>query len=160
MCQGTESLSQPTLAPLPLTVFIISHNLQIEDPAVPAVSADQLARLLTESCTSIQSAEVLDHSHWVLRIESDQQAEVLAQNLVDGWRVMREASGHASNHKVIALGGRKDSDSLGNSPLQKGFWGVDVVETRNAEAFLQAINWEGLKSSRPTDAVFEIFSGV
>ena len=160
MYQGGESLSQPTLALRPLTVFIISHNLQIEDPAVPEVSADQLAQLLTESCTSIQSVEVLDHSHWMLRIESDKQAELLAQNLVDGWRAMREASGHASNHKVIALGGRKDSDSLGNSPLQKGFWGVDVVETRNAEAFLQAINWEGLKSSRPPDAVFEIFSGV
>ena len=160
MYQGGESLSQPTLALRPLTVFIISHNLQIEDPAVPEVSADQLAQLLTESCTSIQSVEVLDHSHWMLRIESDKQAELFAQNLVDGWRVMRKASGHASNHKVIALGGRKDSDSLGNSPLQKGFWGVDVVETRNAEAFLQAINWEGLKISRPPDAVFEIFSGV
>jgi hypothetical protein len=40
--------------------------------------------------------------------------------------------------------------------LQQGDWGVDVVETRDAVAFLQSINWELLKQGRAPDGVFEL----
>jgi hypothetical protein len=41
------------------------------------------------------------------------------------------------------------------SPLQQGAWGVDVVETIDGDAFLKAINWDGLKAGRTVDGVFE-----
>ena len=66
--------------------------------------------------------------------------------------------GHNSDHKVLALGGRKDSKSVAGAPLQEGFWGVDVVETKDKKSFLQAIDWDALKSNRPSDGVFEVSS--
>ena len=59
---------------------------------------------------------------------------------------------------MLALGGRKDSAGAPGSPLQEGYWGVDVVETQDPKAFLTAINWDALKSTRPQEAVFEISS--
>ena len=58
----------------------------------------------------------------------------------------------------MALGGRKDTDGAPGSPLEKGFWGVDVVESRSPDEFLQAINWPALKQARPEDAVFEVIA--
>ena len=56
----------------------------------------------------------------------------------------------------MALGGRKDSTGNPGAPLQKGGWGVDVVETVDADAFLKVINWSSLTAGRPADGVFEV----
>ena len=42
------------------------------------------------------------------------------------------------------------------APLQQGGWGVDVVETRDPDGFLQAINWSGLTAGRPADGIFQV----
>ena len=50
-------------------------------------------------------------------------------------------------------------DRIGLNNQQKGFWGVDVVETCDPEGFKKLINWEALKNARPQDAVFEVVCG-
>jgi len=59
---------------------------------------------------------------------------------------------------TLILGGKKTTPAANNLPttLQPGEWGVDVVETVNARAFLASINWEILTAGKPSDGIFEI----
>ena len=142
-----------------MAIFILSHNLQVQDSNVPALSPIKLAEGLSKHCSSIQASEPLDHGHWMVKVDSSVTPKDLAEELTSGWLAMRASFGHHNNHAVMALGGRKDSEGTANSPLQKGFWGVDVVETCDPEGFKKLINWEALKNARPQDAVFEVVRG-
>lgn len=141
-----------------MTTFVLSHNLQVLDPKVPALDFADLASALLEHCASVASAEALSHPHWKVKLESNADAEVLAGEITSAWRTLRGGLGHDTNHVVMALGGRKDSEGLPGAPLQQGGWGVDVVETADPEGFLKAINWTGLTAGRADDAVFEVSS--
>tara|TARA_B100001109_G_scaffold237303_1_gene218323 strand:+ start:473 stop:907 length:435 start_codon:yes stop_codon:yes gene_type:complete len=141
-----------------VTCFVLSHNLQIQSEGVPPLVFEALAKALKEHCSSIQQAEALDHSHWKIRLESTSDPADFAVELAAGWRSVRRAMGHEDSHAVLALGGRKDSPGNPGAPLQQGGWGVDVVETADASAFLQAINWAGLTAGRPADGVFEVIN--
>ena len=35
-------------------------------------------------------------------------------------------------------------------------WGVDFVECADPDTFLASINWDALKSARPSDGIFEL----
>ena len=139
-----------------VTVFILSHNLQVQDSQVPPLDAKTLADGLKQHCVSIQSSEPLVHPHWMVRLEGDLDAEALAAQVTTAWKRLRQTSGHACSHVVMALGGRKDSAASPGSPLQEGAWGVDVVETSDPESFLKTINWDGLVAGRPADGVFKV----
>lgn len=141
-----------------MTTFVISHNLQVNSSMVPMFNTPQLADELKNNSNLIVSSEVIEHPHWILSVSSNEAPQILAEELVRVWLMLRKKLGHDSDHKVLALGGRKDSKAMAGAPLQEGFWGVDVVETMDKDSFLQAINWEALKSGRPSDAVFEVFS--
>ena len=78
------------------------------------------------------------------------------KTLLQAWRRFRESNGVQTDFTILALGGRKDGVAMSNSLLLTGSWGVDVVETDRPSEFLGSINWEGLKSGRPADAIFEI----
>ena len=138
-----------------MTCFVLSHTLQVQSPDLPALSPAELAAGLKAHSSLILMAEPLDHPHWLLRLEADGSVDEVADALIQAWRAFRMASGHAASHHLLALGGRKDTDGAPGSPLQKGSWGVDVVETIDADAFLNMINWDGLKQGRPADGVFE-----
>ncbi len=139
-----------------MTCFVISHNLQVHAQAVPSLAPAVLAETLRASSQYINTAEALDHPHWLVRINSELDAIALAQELPRAWRAMRKILGHGADHELLALGGRKDNPGMPGSPLQQGCWGVDVVETDDRDAFLKVINWEGLKQGRPVDGVFEV----
>ena len=141
-----------------MTTFVISHNLQINSSLVPAFETQQLADELKNNSDLILSSEVIEHPHWILSVSSKETPQILAEELVKVWLMLRKKLGHNSDHKVLALGGRKDSKAIAGAPLQEGFWGVDVVECPDPEQFLLGINWAGLKSGRPRDAIFEIRS--
>ena len=141
-----------------MTTFIISHNLQVKSSTVPAFDTQQLADELKNNSNLIVSSEVIEHPHWILSVSSNEAPQILAEELVRVWLMLRKKLGHNSDHKVLALGGRKDSTAMAGAPLQEGFWGVDVVETMDEKSFLQAINWNALKSGRPSDAIFEVSS--
>ena len=127
---------------------------------MPAFNVQQLADELKSNSNLIVSSEVIKHPHWILSVSSSETPQELADELVRVWIKLRKKLGHNSDHKVLALGGRKDSKAMEGAPLQEGFWGVDVVETMDEKSFLQAINWDALKSGRPSDAVFEVsFAG-
>ena len=139
-----------------MTTFLISHNLQVNSENVPPFDLTQLSKGLQRKANSVQSIELLGHPHWLMSITSSLSPQELAVELVEAWIQLRAELGHQANHVVLALGGRKDSETTPGSPLQKGFWGVDVVETIDQAAFLNAINWESLKGNRPVESVFEV----
>ena len=95
----------------------------------------------------------------MVRLEANLEAKDLADQLVAGWQAMRQASNQGSSHVVMALGGRKDSVGSPGAPLQQGDWGVDVVETSDADVFLKSIQWDALVSGRPADGIFKVMNG-
>ena len=139
-----------------MSIFVLSHNLQVQSDDVPPFTAVELSQGLMASSASFSSAEALSHPHWLVRLESNLDGSAMAEELVRAWKHYRENSGHSVSHSWLALGGRKDSDAMPGSPLQNGYWGVDVVECENPDQFLQDINWNSLKGGRSPDAVFEI----
>mgnify|MGYP000857957037 FL=1 len=134
--------------------FVLSHNLQIQSESVPSFTAAELAEGLSLHSDHIK-ASALNHPHWMIVVESELSSQQLAREVVDSWKKLRESLGHSINHSLIALGGRKDSVATSSSPLQQGYWGVDVVECTNPDAFLESINWDALKAGRPEESVFE-----
>ena len=138
-----------------MTIFILSHNLQVESALVPSISAADLAEGLLSNSSFFSKAEALSHPHWLVRIESELAVYEMAQELIKAWKQHRLIQKHNVNHHWIALGGRKDTVGSPGSPLVQGSWGVDVVECSNPDAFLDSINWNALKAGRPSDAVFE-----
>jgi len=139
-----------------VTSYVLSHNLQVQDSSVPALSFEELATALKNEDASFTSVEALTHPHWKLKIESSLNPETFADRLTSSWRAVRKNMSHGTYHAVMALGGRKDSPGNPGAPLQEGGWGVDVVETTDPEAFLIAINWSGLISGRPADGVIQV----
>ena len=139
-----------------MTIFVLSHNLQLDSARVPSISAQDLAQGLLSSSSLITKADALSHPHWLVRIESDLPADQMANELVKAWKQYRLDQGHATEHHWLALGGRKDTEGSPGSPLVAGSWGVDVVECGDPDAFLESINWSALKGGRPSDAVFEV----
>ena len=141
-----------------MTTFVISHNLQVQSVHVPSFELNQLEEGLKRHASSINTVEILNHPHWLLSMTSNLSADDFAYELVKAWMALRSELGHHHSHSTLALGGRKDSPATSGSPLQQGFWGVDVVETQDETAFLLSINWEALKGTRPADSVFEVSS--
>ena len=139
-----------------MTIFIVSHNLQINSEMIPALSGDDLASGLLTASEKFKSATALNHPHWLVQIESALDADEMAFELIKAWKTFRQKLGHSAKHKWIALGGRKDTQGSVGSPLQLGFWGVDVVECEDPDLFLEGINWSALKMGRPDDGVFEV----
>jgi hypothetical protein len=139
-----------------MTTFFVSHNLQVASDSCPPWDGQKLAEGLKRFCPEVTSAEALSHPHWRLQMESPLDAARFAEELVRGWSSLRSECGHSVQHVFLALGGRRNTPAASSSPLGLGAWGVDVVETPDAVAFLEGIQWEQLKACRPADGVFEV----
>ena len=88
---------------LVMTCFVISHNLQVHAQAVPSLAPEVLAEALRASSQYINTAEALDHPHWLVRINLELDAIALAQELPRAWRAMRKILGHGADHELLAL---------------------------------------------------------
>jgi hypothetical protein len=143
---------------LSMTQFVLSHNPQVSSQSLLVLQATELAGGLSEQAMQGVSIDVLQHPHWKVRVTSDVSPEELAQTVLKAWRRFRIRQGGPTDFTILALGGRKDGLATPNSLLQVGSWGVDVVETDQPSEFLANINWEGLKSGRPADAILEIYN--
>ncbi|MGB0875371.1 MAG: DUF2656 family protein, partial [Synechococcus sp.] len=64
-----------------MTRFVLSHNLQIQDSAVPPFAFDALAKALAEQCDSVTASEALSHPHWKISLESTATPGQLAEEI-------------------------------------------------------------------------------
>ncbi|MGB0529222.1 MAG: DUF2656 family protein, partial [Synechococcus sp.] len=69
-----------------MTRFVLSHNLQIQDSAVPPLAFDALAKALAEQCDSVTASEALSHPHWKISLESTATPGQLAEEISQAWR--------------------------------------------------------------------------
>ena len=140
-----------------MTRFLLSHNLQVVSDNLKGLNSAELAAGLVAHLPTDVHVQALSHPHWLVQVEADLLPIDLANAVLQAWRELRCSAGAADDAcQLLALGGRKDDQAASGALLQRSDWGVDVVETLNAAAFLQSINWDLLKQGRAPDGVFEL----
>ncbi|BAC90888.1 DUF2656 domain-containing protein [Gloeobacter violaceus] len=144
--------------------MLLSHNFDTSTAAVEALSPAQFAQIFTEGLAAypdLQCRCLEDSPHWLVEIyfpiafTPRQVGELCGRTLAKNRAGERKGEGRLPD--TLILGGLKTTPALGNAPysLRPGEWGVDVVETDAAEAFLTAIGWEATVAGRPTDTSFK-----
>jgi hypothetical protein len=142
--------------------MLLSHNFDLADPKVPAMSRAAFTEVFAEGFSShpeVKCREVTN-PHWIVEIlcpiglltpqaVGAKCAEILANS--------RSKAGLGDiSFDILILGGIKTTPAMSDSPdaLQPNQWGVDVVETKSGEEFLRSLNWDATVASKPIDSIF------
>ncbi len=144
--------------------YLLSHNHNVPATTAPALTPTEfstvfqtyLAAHLGQAATIVQA---LDHPHWRCAVETTAAPETVGQALGAALKQARADQGNAPiDYPILALGGLKTTPATAPAPngLQPGEWGVDVVETLDAEAFLAGLGWDTLIAGRSADELFQI----
>ncbi len=142
--------------------MLLSHNFDINDGNTPSLSREAFTQVFVDGFSShpeIKCRQV-DNPHWIVEIvcvagflTPQQVGEKCAQILSDS----RKQSLGSIDFDILALGGIKTTPATSNSPdaLQANQWGVDVVETKSGERFLQSISWDTTIAGKSADTIFK-----
>ena len=145
--------------------MLLSHNFDIDTEEIPILNRDLFAKVFVDglkphnniSCSSI------DNPHWIVEILYSEAkytpkeiGEICSQILVK--KRQEQIADNKIMYDVLFLGGKKLTPTLSNSEtsLKTGEWGVDVVETPAAEAFLTDIQWYSTTANKPAENIFKI----
>lgn len=148
---------------LPQARMLLSHNFDISEDVVPALSREEFAQVFIDGLTDVAKCRLVNNPHWIVEVlfDSDkysaaQMGDYCANTLVKS-RSNQIKNSHKKPH-IIILGGIKTTPASSNSPdsLQTGEWGVDVVETRDADSFLAALGWEKMIAGKPEESIFKV----
>jgi hypothetical protein len=144
--------------------MLLSHNFDIADGSIPALSRAEFVALFSQGLSPL--AEVacrdVDNPHWVVevlfpgdRLSPLQMGEQIAQVLADQ---RRHDLGDRPRPAILILGGIKTTPATRPAPeaLQPGQWGVDVVEIPSAEDFLATMGWDAAVAGRASDTIFKV----
>jgi hypothetical protein len=145
--------------------MLLSHNFDILEDILPQLSREEFTQVFAEGLSQYPqiSCRQLNHSHWMVEIlfptndfSPPEVGSFCAQALVD--KRMSQSKSDTSFPDILILGGLKKTPPLSSDPdaLQTGEWGIDVVETRSADSFLAAIEWEEKTADKTIDNVFKI----
>jgi hypothetical protein len=141
--------------------MLLSHNFDIADGSLSALSREEFAAMFRTGFTSHPQihCRLIDHPHWILEIlfpqdRSPHQVGVECASILAQHR--QQATGNRAD--ILILGGVKTTPPTSPDPdaLQPGEWGVDVVETANGDRFLLGINWDATIADKPTDRIFKV----
>jgi hypothetical protein len=143
--------------------FLLSHNYNIAATLAPALTgsefgtafATHLGQRLGVPCQVTSIA----HPHWRCEVLAAAAPIVVGQALVAALSQFRSQQlGGAIAYQILALGGLKTTPATSPDPtaLQRGEWGVDVVETLDAQEFLTNLGWDQLIAGRSADAMFQV----
>ena len=143
--------------------MLLSHNYNLTEPMVPSLTRSQFAQVFVDGFAArngVAAAEI-EHPHWMLELKFDEGIEAAAigracaEILLAARQKQREDG--VLDYDTLVLGGLKLTPPMGSSPvgLQTGEWGVDVVETATADAFLKGINWAAIAATKQPGQVFE-----
>ncbi|MEM9508150.1 MAG: DUF2656 domain-containing protein [Cyanobacteria bacterium P01_E01_bin.35] len=145
--------------------MLLSHNYNLSNNQLPALTREEFAQIFIEGLQEKPSIKcsLINNPHWVVEIlfpKADFDAQTIGQMcgaILTSNRQSQLADSSLSTDTLI-LGGKKTTPVTSASPtsLQTGEWGVDVVETPQATAFLAAINWDAMTANKPSDGIFKI----
>jgi hypothetical protein len=140
--------------------MLLSHNFDISPEVIPALSRDEFTAVFQAGLSAPIQCRMVESPHWIVEVLfpadfSPSQIGQLCAEVLAAQRKMQQTQGMP---EILVLGGVKTTPATSSSPdaLQPGEWGVDVVETRSANAFLAAIAWDATIAQKPTDSIFKV----
>ena len=139
--------------------FLLSHNHDIADTVAPAIVGDDFAQVFQDKASESMSVSPQSHPHWRCELKADQTPQEMGEFLAQSLKAFRSKQlNQDPSYKILILGGLKTTPATSDSPsaLQPGEWGVDIVETPNAEDFLTKINWDGIVSLKAPEDVIQV----
>lgn len=119
-----------------------------------AWSHEQFQELIAAALADLPvTVSPMEHSHWLVEVSSDtlQAAQV---GMLITTHIAKQRRRSNPPVEVLALGGQKTAPSA-FSTLNVGDWGVDVVETHDAQSFLDSISWSETVQSKDPDVIFK-----
>lgn len=143
--------------------MLLSHNFNLNNNELPALNREEFAQIFIDGLQEDKiTCSQIKNPHWIVEIifpTEDFEPQKVGQMCGEILRQKRKSQiGTELSTDTLILGGKKTSPvaTTSTTALQPGEWGVDVVETAQADAFLTAINWEILTADKPSDDIFEI----
>ena len=145
--------------------MLLSHNFNLRNNELPALEREKFAQVFIDGLQGKDSIKCsfVKNPHWVVEIlfpqsefEPQEIGRMCGEILITARKNQQPES--KVNIDTLILGGKKTTPATSMSPtsLQPGEWGVDVVETIQAQGFLQEIAWEKMTVDKPSDGIFKI----
>jgi Protein of unknown function (DUF2656) len=142
--------------------MLLSHNFDVSPDLFTVLSREEFTAVFAEGLSAQKTLQcrMVENPHWIVEVlfatdefSPEHLGKLCAQALAKKRRIQQDTV-----PEILALGGLKTTPPTSDSPdaLQPGNWGVDVVETQSAKAFLQSIGWENTIAQRPPDSVFKV----
>ena len=144
--------------------MLLSHNFDLRHSELPALKREDFAQVFIDGLEGKEGVKCsyIQNPHWVVEIifptdkyEPKAIGQMCGEILTS--KRNQQSEGKLTTDTLI-LGGRKTTPATSMSPtsLHTGEWGVDVVETAQANAFLASINWDKLSADKPSDGIFKL----
>jgi len=145
--------------------MLLSHNYNLSNNELPPLSREAFAQIFIDGLQAKSSIDcrLIENPHWVVEIifpTAEFAPQEIGQMCGDILTTNRKSK--QTDYKLITdtliLGGKKTTLASSASPtsLQIGEWGVDVVETVQADVFLAEINWDVMIADKPQDGIFKL----
>ncbi len=145
--------------------MLLSHNFNLHNHELPALNREEFTQIFIDGLQGKEKIKcgLVDNPHWIVEIifPTDQfkpkEIGQMCGDILTSKRKSQQLDSKAAIDTLI-LGGKKATPVASTSPtsLQTGEWGVDVVETFEAEAFLAEINWHNLTAGKSGERIFKI----
>ncbi len=143
--------------------MLFSHNFDISNNLVPKLSREEFALYLIDgfNVDAEINCSAVNNPHWIVEVLFDSLQHsplsigtLCVQALANKRKTQKGTEDIPLN--ILALGGIKTTPAISttSTSLQPGDWGVDVVETANAEQFLKSMGWEAISASKPPENIF------
>ena len=143
--------------------MLLSHNFNLNNNELPALNREEFAQIFIDGLKEKGNiaCNYIKNPHWVVEIifpQAEYEAKEIGKLCGEILTSKRKSSTESIATDTLILGGKKTTPTMSTSPtsLQTGEWGVDVVETANANIFLESINWDALTADKPSDGIFRI----
>ena len=145
--------------------MLLSHNFNLRNNELPALTREKFAQIFIDGLQGKEDVKcsLINNPHWVVEIIfSQNKFEPREIGQICGEILTSRRKSQQPDSKLtidtLILGGRKITPATSMSPssLQIGDWGVDVVETIQAQTFLQEIAWEKMIAGKPSDGIFKL----
>jgi hypothetical protein len=142
--------------------MLLSHNFNLSTEILPHLSREEFAAVFREGLGERAYCRLVDNPHWIVEVLFDrdrfsppQMGEYYGRALAE--KRLTQIRAGTQLPQILVLGGTKTTPATSDSPdaLQLGDWGVDIVETLDAEQFLLDLNWEANIALKSPETVFK-----
>ena len=142
--------------------MLLSHNFAVNAGVIPMLSRAAFTQVFIDALSDCANCRLVDNPHWIVEVLFDGDTITPAQlgdRYLKALVQYRQSTLESTIQlpQYLALGGLKSTPAMTSSPdsLQPNEWGVDVVETEDADRFLEGLGWDATVADRPVGAIFK-----